>query len=153
MQRTTFSFFTLATLVLGCSQTPPSQVAAEPRVEREEVAASTPDGMDESEAAGEEASGPAPNPQEIQAAIGRHSDEIRQCYVMGTFREPQLAGTVHVRFTINSTGKVSETTDGGSNMPDPQVVECVLGVFANLEFRAGKYFPTEVEYPISFGKS
>ena len=96
---------------------------------------------------------PAPNPQEIQAVVRLKNDEIRQCYVMGTFRDSQLTGTVHVLFTIETNGRVSETTDGGSNMPDPEVVECVLGVFAKLEFPAGKYDPTQIEYPIRFGKT
>jgi hypothetical protein len=96
---------------------------------------------------------PAPNSQEIQAAVDGRSAEIRECYMMGTFRDSQLEGTVHVRFTIESTGKVTDTADVGSSIPDPQVVQCVLGVFATLEFPAGRYYPTEVEYPISFGKS
>lgn len=96
---------------------------------------------------------PAPDAQEIQAVVRLKSDELRQCYVMGTFRDSRLSGTVHVLFTIETNGRVSETTDAGSNMPDPEVVECVLGVFAKLTFPAGKYDPTQVEYPIRFGKT
>jgi hypothetical protein len=96
---------------------------------------------------------PAPNPREIQAAVHQRSGEIRECYMLGTFRDSQLAGTVHVMFTIVSSGKVTETVDVGSDIPDAAVVECVLGVFAKLEFRAGQYYPTQVEYPIRFGKS
>lgn len=129
----------------ACSQAAPPASAPVPAAKALEKAEPT--------AKADEPDHPAPNPQEIQAAVQEHSDEIRQCYVMGTFRDSQLAGTVHVRFVIESSGKVVEAADGGSNMPDPDVVECVLGVFASLEFRAGKYYPTEVEYPIRFGKS
>ncbi len=134
-------------LNLACSQTP------QPTTTTDSASFDLESGQSVSSNQTEEDVQPAPNPGEIQAAVQGRSDELRQCYIMGTFREPQLAGTVHVRFTISSTGKVSETTDGGSNLPDPEVVQCVLGVFAGLEFRAGKYYPTEVEYPISFGKS
>lgn len=115
------------------------------------IAAAVPHGRSHAERSREVR--PAPNPQEIQAVVHLKSDELRQCYVMGTFRDSQLAGTVHVLFTIEANGRVSETTDGGSNMPDPAVVDCVLGVFAKLEFPAGKYDPTQVEYPIRFGKT
>ncbi|HXS19349.1 MAG TPA: AgmX/PglI C-terminal domain-containing protein, partial [Polyangiaceae bacterium] len=85
--------------------------------------------------------------------VDQRSAEIRQCYMLGTFRDSQLEGTVNVLFTINPNGRVSDTVDGGSDMPDPQVVACVLDVFAKMEFRAGGYYPTQVQFPISFGKS
>lgn len=130
---------------VACSHTPQTPVA---EVSRSARAAPTPQQPSE-----ETEPASAPNSQEIHAAVGRKSDEIRQCYMLGTFRDSQLEGTVNVLFTIESSGRVSETSDGGSDMPDQQVVACVLDVFAHLEFRAGGYYPTQVQFPISFGKS
>ena len=139
----TFPFLALfVPFSLACSQAPQPEPP---------VASSVPHAQSQAESTREVR--PAPNPQEIQAVVRLKNDEIRQCYVMGTFRDSQLSGTVHVLFTIETNGRVSATTDGGSNMPDPKVVECVLGVFAKLEFPAGKYDPTQVEYPIRFGKT
>jgi hypothetical protein len=94
---------------------------------------------------------PGPSADEIRHAVDGRNDELRKCYMVGTFRDSQLTGTVNVVFTIQPSGRVSEANDAGSNMPDPEVVECVLGVFAQLEFQSGATSATEVTYPITFG--
>lgn len=95
---------------------------------------------------------PGPSPQEIKQAVNARDAELRQCYLMGTFKNSQLTGTVNVLFTIDTSGKVSKTADAGSNIPDPEVVTCVLGIFWNLEFARGGSTETEVEYPVVFGQ-
>lgn len=95
---------------------------------------------------------PGPSPQEIKQAVNARGPELRQCYLLGTFKNSQLAGTVNVLFTIDTTGKVSRTADAGSNIPDPEVVTCVLGIFGNLDFARGGSTETEVEYPVVFGQ-
>lgn len=94
---------------------------------------------------------PGPSAADIRQAVDSRNDELRRCYMVGTFRDSQLTGTVNVVFIIDTTGRVSRANDAGSNMPDPEVVECVLGVFAQLEFPAGASSSTEVTYPITFG--
>lgn len=92
-----------------------------------------------------------PSPQEIKAVIDGSEPDVRQCYIAGTFKDSQLAGTVNVTFTIDPTGTVSQAADGGSSLPDPEVVNCVVNVFTQLVFRPGGSGPTEVTYPIRFG--
>jgi outer membrane biosynthesis protein TonB len=94
---------------------------------------------------------PGPSAAEIRQAVDNRNDELRRCYMVGTFRDSQLSGTVNVVFIIDTTGKVSRANDAGSDMPDPEVVDCVLGVFAQLEFPSGASSATEVTYPITFG--
>ncbi len=94
---------------------------------------------------------PGPSPDEIRKVVGGRDSDMRKCFLMGTFRNAQLAGTVNVTFTIETDGRVSDATDAGSDLPDPEVVTCVLGVFAALEFRPGGVSATEVTYPIRFG--
>lgn len=96
---------------------------------------------------------PGPSAQEIQRVIRRRDAELRQCYLAGTFKNSQLAGTVKVLFTIDTEGKVSRTSDAGSDIDDPDVVSCVLGVFGNLDFEKGGSSDTEVEYPVVFGRN
>lgn len=131
----------LALTAGACAASPeaesPSASAAPPQVEPEEPV--------EEFVAG-------PSPAEIKQAIDARNSDIRQCYLMGTFKNAQLAGTVSVTFTIDRGGKVSEALDAGSDIPDDEVVSCVLGVFAQLEFPAGASSETEVTYPISFGQ-
>jgi hypothetical protein len=94
---------------------------------------------------------PGPDPQEIKQAVNARGAELRQCYLLGTFRNSQLTGTVNVLFTIDTAGKVSRAADAGSDIEDPEVVTCVLGVFGNLQFARGGSSDTEVEYPVVFG--
>ncbi len=94
--------------------------------------------------------GPGPSLGDIRSAISSINDDLRQCYIAGTFRDAQLAGTVTVTFTIDTDGTVSEAVDSGSDLSDPQVVDCVVSLFADLEFRPGGNEPTEVTYPIRF---
>lgn len=94
---------------------------------------------------------PGPSPDEIRSVVSGRDGEMRNCFLMGTFKNSQLAGTVNVTFIIETDGKVSDASDAGSDLPDPEVVTCVLGVFAELEFRPGGASATEVTYPVRFG--
>jgi hypothetical protein len=99
----------------------------------------------------EQLSGPGPSVTDIQRAIVAISPELRQCYIAGTFKDSQLEGTVTVTFTIdNASGKVSSAIDSGSSLRDPEVVDCVLGTFAELRFDPGGGSPTEVTYSVPF---
>jgi len=97
--------------------------------------------------------GPAPSSKEIRLAVSGISEDIQQCYLAGTFKDSSLQGTVHVTFTIEPSGRVSSAVDSGSDMADQDVVECVIDLFAGLSFRPGGQNPTEVSYPIRFGRS
>lgn len=129
----------LFSLVLGACSSPPEPQAA-PAAAPEPSAAPEPT-----------AYVPGPSADDIRGAVDGCDAELRQCYLLGTFKNSQLTGTVNVTFTIGTTGKVSETSDAGSDIPDPEVVKCVLDVVAELEFPAGASSETEVTYPIRFG--
>src|SRR5688572_13007408 len=100
----------------------------------------------------ESPTGPAPTSKDIRLAVSTISDDLQQCYLAGTFKDSSLAGTVHVTFTIETSGRVSSAVDSGSDMADPDVVECVIDCFAGLSFRPGGQNPTEVTYPIRFNR-
>lgn len=95
---------------------------------------------------------PGPDSDEIVQVIRTQDSQMRQCYMLGSFKNSELAGTVNVAFTIATTGRVSEVSDAGSNIADQEVVACVMDVFAQMEFRAGGVSPTEVTYPVNFGR-
>jgi hypothetical protein len=94
--------------------------------------------------------GPAPSTGDIRTAVSAISADIQQCYLAGTFKDSELAGTVQVSFTIETTGRVSSAVDSGSDLADPEVVDCVIDLFVGLSFRPGGQNPTEVTYPIRF---
>src|SRR5690606_26820659 len=95
---------------------------------------------------------PGPNADGIVQVIRTQDSQMRQCYMLGSFRDSGFAGTVKVAFTIATSGRVSEVSDAGSDVADQEVVACVMDVFAQMEFRAGGVSPTEVTYPVNFGR-
>ncbi len=137
---TPFFYASLGSLTLACAATQPEPTTS--------VAATPPPQTQEKEVRFV----PGPSPDEIRAAVTLRDSDLRQCYLAGTFKNAQLRGTVNVTFTIDTEGRVSETIDSGSDLPDAEVVSCVLNVFASLEFPAGASSETEVTYPINFGQ-
>jgi hypothetical protein len=87
-------------------------------------------------------------PEVIQRVVREHFTVLRKCYEVGLGRDPNLTGRVVVRFVIGRDGKVSAVKDGGSDIPDAQVRECVLGAFSALEFPAPEGGIVTVVYPI-----
>ncbi len=76
---------------------------------------------------------------------------FRRCYLLGWRRNPQLRGTVRVRFSIGPNGHVGDVQTEG-DLPDDEMVSCVVGGFASLWFP-----PTDppsrvqVALPVRFG--
>jgi len=142
--------FTLLLLSTGCAKAPAAPAASAPTAD-DAPRASTPAPV-AARPQPATARGPAPSSKDIRVAVSGISDDIQQCYLAGTFKDSELAGTVQVSFTIEPSGRVSSAVDSGSDLADPEVVECVIDLFAGLSFRPGGQNPTEVTYPIRFSR-
>lgn len=69
----------------------------------------------------------------IKSVVRAHIPEIRACYERGVVRQPDLAGTLRLTFTIAEDGKVDSTkTEFG--FPDASVAECIVGVVNTFVF-------------------
>lgn len=79
------------------------------------------------------ASGRIP-PEVIQRVIRQNFGRFRNCYEMGLRNNPNLAGRVSVKFVIGRDGSVSQASNGGSDLPDSGVVNCIVGAFRGLSF-------------------
>lgn len=55
-----------------------------------------------------------------------------------------------VKFLIDRSGAVSMAADGGSDLPDQSVVQCVVRSFGNLSFPQPDNGVVTVVYPIMF---
>jgi hypothetical protein len=55
-----------------------------------------------------------------------------------------------VRFVIQMDGSVSDSRDGGSDLPDPETVACVVRAFRDLSFPSPDGGTITVVYPIVF---
>jgi hypothetical protein len=74
-------------------------------------------------------------PQDVVQGIVRHGfARMLRCYEGGLRGNPTLAGTVRVRFVIESNGGVSAASDAGSTLSDTSVVRCVVHAFEDLAF-------------------
>jgi hypothetical protein len=86
----------------------------------------------------------------IQRIVRQNFGRYRFCYEQGLRNNPNLQGRVAVRFVIGRDGGVSQVQNGGSDMPDANVVQCVVRSFYGLSFPAPENGIVTVNYPIMF---
>ncbi len=89
-------------------------------------------------------------PEVIQRIVRQNFGRFRLCYENGLRSNPGLQGRVIVKFVIDHNGDVSTTADGGSDLPDQNVVSCVRRGFGNLKFPQPESGIVTVVYPIIF---
>jgi hypothetical protein len=89
-------------------------------------------------------------PEVIQRIVRQNFGRFRLCYENGLRNNPNLGGRVAVRFVIGRDGAVSNVGNGGSDLPDSNVVSCVQRAFYGLSFPAPDSGIVTVTYPIVF---
>lgn len=87
-------------------------------------------------------------PESVLRILRANWGRIRLCYENGLRRNPTLAGRVVVRFIIGRDGSVNNSADGGSTLPDPEVVSCIVRAFYGLSFPQPEGGIVHVTYPI-----
>ncbi len=88
-------------------------------------------------------------PETIQRTVRAQYGAFRFCYQKGLDANPNLAGRVTVRFTIDREGAVSTAANGGSDLPDSGVVSCIVRSFYGLSFAKPEGGIVTVVYPIA----
>jgi hypothetical protein len=89
----------------------------------------------------------------IQRVVHQNFGRFRLCYETGMRDNPNLTGRVTVKFIIDRSGAVSTALDGGSDLPNQSVVQCVVRGFTNLSFPAPESGMVTVVYPLVFSPS
>ncbi len=92
-------------------------------------------------------------PEVIQRIVRQNYGRFRLCYEQGLTRNPNLEGRVSVRFVIDRQGGVTNVGNGGSDLPDSQVVSCVQSAFFGLSFPQPEGGIVTVVYPILLSPS
>jgi MYXO-CTERM domain-containing protein len=92
-------------------------------------------------------------PSEVITRIVRQNfGRFRLCYENGLRANPNLTGKVAVQFEIDGTGAVTSQKNGGSDLPDPNVIACIVRGFGNMSFPESEdKKPVSVLYPIILG--
>lgn len=86
----------------------------------------------------------------IQRIVRLNDGRYRLCYEKALRRDPGLQGRVTVKFMIDRHGAVAVASDGGSDIPDEGVRECVIKSFTSLSFPEPDSGTVTVVYPIVF---
>lgn len=89
-------------------------------------------------------------PEVIQRIVRQNYGRFRLCYENGLRNNPNLRGRVAVRFVIGRDGAVSNVGNGGSDLPDGNVVQCVIRAYYGLSFPVPEGGIVTVVYPIMF---
>ena len=69
-------------------------------------------------------------PEIIQRIVRQHFGQYTFCYQNGLKTNPSLTGRVTVKFAIGRDGAVQIAADGGSDIPDHGVTQCVVSSFS-----------------------
>ena len=93
-------------------------------------------------------SGPL-QPEIIKRIVRQNFRRMRQCYQRGLDANPNLSGKMTVELVIAPDGRVSSATSKDAQIPDAQVVDCVLLVMKSLAFPPSDGGVT-VRYPFAF---
>ena len=88
----------------------------------------------------------------IRRYVRRTLPAIRHCYEKALVRQPDLAGTVTSRFTIDTDGRVAESTADG--VGDPVLESCVAELIGAIQFPAARGGGlVKVRYPFQFKRA
>lgn len=87
-------------------------------------------------------------PAAIQRVVRSSYSEFRTCYERGLGRNPELRGSVTVRFVIEPDGSVKEATLDVATIPDEKVVECVRSTYLKMTFPVPDGGAVTVVYPV-----
>ncbi len=86
----------------------------------------------------------------IQRIVRQNFGRFRNCYESSLRTNPSLTGRVAVKFVIGRDGSVTTASDGGSDLPDQNVIQCVTRGFQNLSFPSPEGGIVTVLYPLTF---
>lgn len=84
----------------------------------------------------------------IQRVVRLNFGKFRMCYEDQLKTNPSLQGRVVTKFMIGRDGSVIAAQDGGSDMPNQQVVSCIVRSFQNLSFPTPDGGTVTVTYPL-----
>lgn len=88
----------------------------------------------------------------IEQGVQSRMQQIQECYALGLSRVPELRGNVMVNFVIAPDGSVpyAAALENGTDLGDPQVLDCVLAEFQKMTFEAPEGGRVVSTYPLRF---
>jgi hypothetical protein len=93
------------------------------------------------------------DPAVIQKVVRANFDPMRRCYEDALKRNRNLQGRVATKFVIDREGAVTSAEDFHSDIPDREVIKCVVDQYRALHFPKPEGGIVTVVYPIIFNPS
>lgn len=72
------------------------------------------------------------DPELVRSRIRATEGSLRFCYGAALRERPDLAGRLAVRFVVDAEGTIQQVTSGGSTLPSPEAVTCMVRSFEAL---------------------
>jgi len=89
-------------------------------------------------------------PELIQNVVRANFGSFRRCYEKGLKKNSNLSGRVAIRFVIARDGTIAQIGSKDSDLPDADVVSCIVKSFEKLKFPEPEGGIVTVVYPIMF---
>jgi hypothetical protein len=89
-------------------------------------------------------------PEEIEEVVHAGFGLFAHCYREGLARHPRLAGSVRLGMVIGRDGVVDSLRDADSDIPDPELIDCVAEGFFALRFPKPRKGTVRLLYRIVF---
>jgi hypothetical protein len=91
-------------------------------------------------------------PDEIEEVVHAGFGLFAHCYREGLERHPRLAGVVRLRMAVGNDGRVDVLSDAKSDIPDPELIDCVAEGFFALRFPKPRYGTAGFVYRLTFDR-
>jgi outer membrane biosynthesis protein TonB len=89
--------------------------------------------------------------EQIERVVRQHRNEIKFCYEQELQKNPKLAGTIKIKFTISGTGSVMSALVAETSMKNAGVERCMTGKIQRWAFPEPKGGGIViVNYPFNF---
>jgi hypothetical protein len=89
-------------------------------------------------------------PREVEEVVHAGFGLFAHCYREGLERHPRLAGVVRLRVLIGKDGRVDTLRDAKSEIPDPEIIDCVAEGFFALQFPKPRHGTAGLVYGVTF---
>jgi len=89
----------------------------------------------------------------VRRIVRQHLSMFRACYEDGLKRNPSVQGRITTKYVIGQDGDVVTAQDGGSDLPDANVVQCVVNRFKTFAYPKPEGGVVLVSFPLVFSPS
>lgn len=88
--------------------------------------------------------------QEISQTMSNHRTSFFKCYTQLLQKDPTAKGDTSLSYTIQNSGKISQSEVTSTTLTTPEFKNCLLEVLRRIEFRTFSGPPISTLFPLKF---